>query len=1484
MSKHEPTHAMAKAIQRALRIFVSYAQQENEDGGMVEELDRHLKPLVRLGTIELAYAWRLLPGTEIVPEIERQIDLADVVLLLVSAKYLESDDCFGQMTRAVARHKAGAARVMPILVGPCCWEDQPFAAIEILPQNKRPIRRWADPDEGWDMVARELRAIIATRPGQGSGRAPAWDDTQWQQHARALAQASRPLRMWPQYLPGNVWLERPELDSIVAGLQKEQAKPIVLLGGPGSGKSALLARVTETLQGCGRMVLAIRADQLLRHDDSIAALQRRLALPTLPADMLRAAAARPEHAVLIIDQLDALCDLVDMHTQRLDLLLHLVAEVEGTPGLGIVLSCREFEFRHDTRFLRLDAEEIHLAPPAPEVVEQILRERGIDPKALRGPFAEGLRAPQQLKIFLNLIEGREPAPIFDSYQQMLETLWQERVIGQQGSEAREQLLVEVAAHMAREEELSAPLARFEHRSREVDQLEAAGILRREESRRVAFTHQTWFTFVRARAFITGKERLSEYVREHGSSLFVRATLWAALVTLREAEPRRYHDELLKLWSAAGLRTHLRALLVEFLGQQEKPTDDEAQILLPLLQQDDYLRRVALGALAGSCGWFERIVNSHLPVLMSGPDPGAVWGPLAGASSFARERVLDLLERYWVHVAERRPLALGVLRSLEVWDERAVKLVIALIEGDEAGTLPRIQISLIVANVAKQAPDLACRIVRLILEQDLRRCPIPAEGQQQGWFHHPYQNLLERDHGLDLIELASQDAKAFLEAVWPWAVRVVDKIAAPAQPALCSYRRGGELERLRQEGIGPVHEIPEALGRTIEESARKDPDYFTAFVERWASTDLLAIHQILADGLKVIAEKRPHVVLNYILGDARRLSVGDSHDPIATSCTLIRAMAPHLTPQDVGRLEAAIGSSRRYIESEVADTKQRFWCARDNRLHRLRLVQALEKSAHLSRSARTLIEQETRLLHGMSDRTHVVSEFREIQSPMKVSQMAKARDEDILGLFQDLPDSTGWHHPSRWLQGGSIEASRELAELAKKEPARALRLISHFTPATHSRPVAHVLGAIAEAEPGLPTEAFEDIVAELEFRGFSSNEYRHDVSWALSKVARRGNGLSDRICAMLERWLRNHEEGAPAASERAENGSSGEVRSILAGWGGGGVLPGGNFPVLYALLCGYLRQTPPRVDALVATFKTHLQQRVESERVWRALLSYMHYLPGEAVQNLADGIFARYPAVRDNTEGARMIARVSRLIESSTLRRWLHGMRDSGWRRGPQAYGELLLLVAAFRPELAWATAELDAVLQLNESEDDKTAATLLGIAFAAAELWTSPEARTLSTTVLLNLIPRAKGDIASALMVAVFRYNQPMLADKATTTVLDQILTHPGVLAAGGTHKIVTCLSATCAHDPNRVTALCNAWLDEIEDMQDSWSRLSQAGDELIHIAITLQRMHGHQDAGLDLFERLLKLDLYGIRDVLHEVDVRTGRLAIPRRRAPGKG
>lgn len=142
----------------ALDVFVSYAR---EDEALCAELRKQLAVLEREGKIRAWHDRQISPGDAWEHEIDSRLNVADLVLLLVSPDYMASRFCYDvELPRALARCQEGACRVVPIILRPTDWQRAPFARLQILPPDAKPVTSWPDRDEAFLYVLRGLRRVI----------------------------------------------------------------------------------------------------------------------------------------------------------------------------------------------------------------------------------------------------------------------------------------------------------------------------------------------------------------------------------------------------------------------------------------------------------------------------------------------------------------------------------------------------------------------------------------------------------------------------------------------------------------------------------------------------------------------------------------------------------------------------------------------------------------------------------------------------------------------------------------------------------------------------------------------------------------------------------------------------------------------------------------------------------------------------------------------------------------------------------------------------------------------------------------------------------------------------------------------------------------------------------------------------------------------------------------------------------------------------
>ncbi len=116
----------------SFEIFLCYS---HKDERLLDRLKTHLSLLQRDKIISIWHDRRIGAGTEWVGAIDEHLNSARMILLLVSADFQNSDYCNDvEMKRALERHEAGEARVIPVILRPVDWKGRSSASSKRSPK------------------------------------------------------------------------------------------------------------------------------------------------------------------------------------------------------------------------------------------------------------------------------------------------------------------------------------------------------------------------------------------------------------------------------------------------------------------------------------------------------------------------------------------------------------------------------------------------------------------------------------------------------------------------------------------------------------------------------------------------------------------------------------------------------------------------------------------------------------------------------------------------------------------------------------------------------------------------------------------------------------------------------------------------------------------------------------------------------------------------------------------------------------------------------------------------------------------------------------------------------------------------------------------------------------------------------------------------------------------------------------------------------
>lgn len=136
-------------------VFFSYS---HADEALRDQLEKQLSMLKRQGVIETWHDRRIGAGDEIDASIDEHINSDEIILLLVSPDFIASDYCYNiEMGRAMERHAAKEAIVIPVILRACDWHPAPFGKLLATPQDGKPVTLWPDRDAAFLQVAQAVR-------------------------------------------------------------------------------------------------------------------------------------------------------------------------------------------------------------------------------------------------------------------------------------------------------------------------------------------------------------------------------------------------------------------------------------------------------------------------------------------------------------------------------------------------------------------------------------------------------------------------------------------------------------------------------------------------------------------------------------------------------------------------------------------------------------------------------------------------------------------------------------------------------------------------------------------------------------------------------------------------------------------------------------------------------------------------------------------------------------------------------------------------------------------------------------------------------------------------------------------------------------------------------------------------------------------------------------------------------------------------------
>lgn len=1326
-------------------------------------------------------------------------------------------------------------------------------------------KHWREPIR--DLALEEIRTGVLGLGAESIQPATARieTDAQWEAARKDALTASTDLRNWERRIEG-LYLERPEFAALKDRVLSNPAAATLLIGPSGGGKSALLARLAESLENDGVAVFAIKADLIPREVMSLQDLSAALGMQGSLIEEIDTLASRAP-VVVLIDQLDAVSEVMDRSSRRMSLLLQLAnrwgagAMRKHGPPVHVVVSSRPFEASHDARFKTLDAAPVELALPPFDAVAALLCELGLDPERVTGALRETLRRPFHLKLYVDIAKRGRPVDSLVEGELLNAWLASAQLGDDVGRAEVMGLLTALAEEMTATETLWRPADKFTaSHPGAVRRAEACELIVRRGAN-LGFAHQTWLDDFQARGFLTAGA-LADQAWATQDALFGRATLLRGLERWRTLESEAYPAALDLLLGDPRTRRHLRHLVVDLVAVQAHPHPREIAWVQRLLREDPVLSRRAINKIVERWPSWRAALAPQIASVLRTPNMERVALVLSEAEAKHEAGAADrLIETLWAD-ARWDDEVLEIAWRANHWSPTLRTRLRAILQRSKPADhwIAHFAAGLAEAGRAADAADM----LALVLEH------MDPHAQR----HHEF-------HGLEKVWEAAP--LEYAQAIMPWFLRLVAGAAKEERPVRNRYPSAYGLPYDWQEDANSG-EVLAGLQKAVNAVARQDPQTFLALITPLKGIEIDEVQAVIAEGFAAAGQPLAETALQWLLRDPRRLHVGVTHamddDQVYglvqgySTGQLVAGIVPHLAPDGFASLQDAIErwdgyAPTAYEESTADDRRQmRRWSEE----HRARLLDLLPPDALSSRRRRQVAEtiRKDRLSLKVRRAGRTLAGFT--RSRMSAEQMAAATDEQVFGMLDKFPDCGSADQQTRrqFLEGGPSELAHAFGAFAKIHPARAMALgRARFLKGRQERAAGVMVQELSGLDEVAPQDLL-DLVREFIARGFDSADWRRNAGWALERIAHRRAGLDDADLQVLEAWLDTDSERVTdqiarrrandqANRERNRPGGPRAATAMLFGRGLDGIriLPQHNYTFLSAIGSGLTCREPPAHEAWLETLERHAE-RPEDPAIWAALLRRhawsLHHSDPTRVSRLLHTIHGRHPDAFDS-DASHEVWRHRALFPPDLVTKIVISWIATGGAEGLQIAGEYAAALSLIEPNNR-EMATLVEVLQRNELEPAR-----VGVMFGAAAVWREIEddRRQSAHDILLGHAAGAEGQIAEAISSAV-DMTRALPPDHLTAELLAAARDNNALLKACLNHRFIGALQDLLLHPGFEQLVLEVA--DRSTDLllADEPRRLGSLVDQdMVGIAVALQRSAGPlRVQAMDLYEKLLDAGVYG--------------------------
>lgn len=916
------------------------------------------------------------------------------------------------------------------------------------------------------------------------------------------------------YIPfgaGRETLIRPEAEQLADRIADPNGPPVILLTGvAGAGKSGVIRELIAKLTSVATIHLAFRVDHFLDCRSPQAFGKAITGREESPVATLRGVSIG-QKSVLIVDQVDAISEISGRNGAIKQAVLKLVDDVRNFGNVVIVISCRTFDLENDDRLKALkDAHGVEHVDVQlldwERSVKPLLLSKSVDISQFSPNQVELLRLPLNLALFF---ETYDPStPTFSSRNELFRLLLEKKrkTLGTDRTILWDVLepLSRLAEWMSERQRLDAPDTVLTSFGGALNVLPSEGLLVRSRGN-VNFFHESFFDYIYALTFAGRNISLEALLLQTEQHLFRRTQVRQILENLRQVDNPRYLRELRSVVGNPKIRYHIQVAAAQWLGSLNDPAPEERDIVLLVDSTTGPIPALVRYAFFASPGWFDRlqvdgwVLKQLLGAITERADTVLWW--LSNIASDRPVEVAGLLDKWWGGDPERAKRLLnwfGFVKRQKP-DDTLVELCARVTRSNPPGMFQgrgQNNRDLLLHTWAGENPHGAEKVLKAYFE---------------AWFDaHPGLHPFERDEFRDLdahslAKLAENAPEVFIHGTIEAFIRSIDSIALKNSNGrndysfMTRYASGHHfgadafLKMFRDALAKLALESPDKARETLKKIV---PDKHEVCAHIWLET--IAVN---GNALKDMFVE---------LLDCRHIfDAGWNGADWKSFASASRAALPHLQADEIAKFDNLIAGHKPELDFALdvlqhikADGEEEPWRTRSGAIYYLNrsghelwcILESIGDEA-LSPLTRKNLAQLRRKFRTdkLAEPDHLEAHW--VESPIKREKAQRMTDEHWLSAMLKYDNDDHRRRGRTFVEGGARQLASELQHQAKEQPQRFSAFLEQIPPGAHHAYIHHLLWGLAESE-GASLEALKRAIVTVHRR--EERVYGSDIARLIEK--------------------------------------------------------------------------------------------------------------------------------------------------------------------------------------------------------------------------------------------------------------------------------------------------------------------------------------------------------------------------------------------------